>query len=359
MKPFEFIELKKVGKIQKFLDIYKNENALIEINNKLAKTSNNDISPDSFQSIKETYGKNILNNINYELIGLLREYITYQLCNKSIYEINFSDFKKLANALEINDDKFGSLSEELFLDAFTKEINKLIQSNTPIKENEEKIEKIISILNIPEKKAKEILDNERISYVKFALENVLIGGRYSPDEEKKFLELAENLDVGIRYDDLYLSKIEKAKKLWMIENEALPTIDPDIFLQKGEKCYFISPSTYYEYKKVTKSIKYAGPHFRFRITKGFYYRAGNVSFQRKTEDTLSKIDTGKLYITDKKIIFIGNLKTINVRLNKIIDMELFSDGIKIIKDTGNNIFIELENEIQMVGAIIAKAISGI
>jgi hypothetical protein len=90
--------------------------------------------------------------------------------------------------------------------------------------------------------------------------------------------------------------------------------------------------------------------------KGFYYHVGSLNTSKETEEVLKKVDTGRVYITNKRIILIGSNRTYSIHLNKILDMETFSDGIKIVKDTGRNIFFRYKDEIDLFTLILARVI---
>src|SRR5690606_40389673 len=86
----------------------------------------------------------------------------------------------------------------------------------------------------------------------------------------------------------------------------------------------------------TRTIRYGGPTARIRIAKGIYWRTGSMNVQRVTEEVLKPIDTGQLYITNKRVIFLGRNRNTNVRLNRILDFTIYTDGIELVKDAGRN-----------------------
>ena len=62
--------------------------------------------------------------------------------------------------------------------------------------------------------------------------------------------------------------------------------------------------------------------------KGVYWRVGDVGVQRVTEDVLADLDTGTLYLTNKRVIFDGANKTTSIQLPKIINFMLYSDAVR-------------------------------
>jgi hypothetical protein len=89
-----------------------------------------------------------------------------------------------------------------------------------------------------------------------------------------------------------------------------------------------------EEKSVTTSINYSG--YRYRIGDKLSYTFGSLSVLRNTTEYFKPIDRGTLYVTNKRIIFIGTEKRENrtVDLDNILEFSIFRDGILIGKTNG-------------------------
>jgi hypothetical protein len=79
--------------------------------------------------------------------------------------------------------------------------------------------------------------------------------------------------------------------------------DAGVMIKRGETVYGIFACDRYIQKTVTKRIQYAGPQLRIRLAKGLYYRAGEVSVGRVTEDVMAHKGTGFLVVTDQRVVF--------------------------------------------------------
>ncbi|MDP3442351.1 MAG: hypothetical protein Q8T08_05770, partial [Ignavibacteria bacterium] len=181
--------------------------------------------------------------------------------------------------------------------------------------------------------------------------------RISPEEEQSIVELAKNLRATLNVTPETQNQIDSMKALWNIENGDLPPLEVEIILQKSEFCVFTKAVDYLEKRKITTGYNYGGPSFRLKIAKGIYYRAGNVRGSRQTEDILTKIDSGRFYITNKRVLFYGTLGNKTIRYNQIIDFEVYSDGLRISKATGKDAVFSFDNETQLAGAYLARCIS--
>ncbi|HNR66017.1 MAG TPA: hypothetical protein PKJ95_06985 [Atribacterota bacterium] len=105
----------------------------------------------------------------------------------------------------------------------------------------------------------------------------------------------------------------------------LSTTSAPVILKKDEKCYISLPNISLMESRSVRTGGYAGPNIR--ITKGVSFRVGG--FKSSSHEELKTIDDGIFSITNKRIIFSGIKRTININFNKIISMEPFKDGFLV------------------------------
>lgn len=101
-----------------------------------------------------------------------------------------------------------------------------------------------------------------------------------------------------------------------------------IILKKKEKLYVNLLNISLLEPRAVRTGGYGGPSVR--LAKGLYFRVGG--FKAESHEELRNIDQGTLTLTDKRIVFSGNKKTINVNLKKIISINPYNDGISIRRD---------------------------
>jgi len=101
-----------------------------------------------------------------------------------------------------------------------------------------------------------------------------------------------------------------------------------IILKKNEKLYVALPNISLSEPRSVRTGGYGGPSIR--LAKGLYFRVGG--FKAESHEELRNIDQGTFSLTDKRIVFSGRKRTINVNLNKIISIDPYSDGISIRRE---------------------------
>lgn len=166
--------------------------------------------------------------------------------------------------------------------------------------------------------------------------------RYAPDEERRLTALAKSLGIGkLVFDDDTRKQLEHYRAMWEVENAAIPVVPVSIALQRGETCHFAAPCQWWELRTRTVRSVSSGFSGSVRIMKGVRYRVGSTRTHRVTQTELTQLDAGRAYITNKRIIFDGNVANKTIRLSALIGFELFSDGIKLEKSAGKSPYLLL------------------
>lgn len=118
---------------------------------------------------------------------------------------------------------------------------------------------------------------------------------------------------------------------WKIETKQVrPTpINSPIILQENEQCFFVLDTHTKKEKVVSKNIKGGSAGLSFRIAKGVTLRTGSIGGQI-TNNTQMVIDsTGRLVITDQRIIYVSDKQNFECNLDKLLSYQVYSDGIQI------------------------------
>jgi len=127
---------------------------------------------------------------------------------------------------------------------------------------------------------------------------------------------ARQREVDLEY---WLTRLKEGKsKLQM-------AIDSPIILKKGEELQLVLHNVSLLEPRSIRTGGYGGPSIR--VAKGVYFRVGG--FQAESHEELRNIDQGTLTLTNKRLVFTGSKRTINIDLGKIISIEPYSDAIAI------------------------------
>ena len=203
----------------------------------------------------------------------------------------------------------------------------------------------IQISELAEKAAKEYIEN--------IVKSETSTQSLSPDGYNRIFSLAKKANIDLKFDDKTTLLISKYRRNWEIDNGDLPTYYSSISLQKGEVLHYENKCSWYENRTITKSIGYHGLAGSFRIAKGIRYRVGNINLQRVKEDKLLEIDRGNVFITNKRIIFMGSKLNKNIKYSSILSITPYSDGVGIEKDAGKSPIL-ICNDADTMARILAR-----
>jgi hypothetical protein len=108
-----------------------------------------------------------------------------------------------------------------------------------------------------------------------------------------------------------------------IESGRLPVVQrPGILMRyRGEKCHFVARDVRLAMEK-TQSLGYRGGHIGTTVpVAGFPIRFGMHQGKVKTQTALQWTDAGDLYITSKRLVFVGKTSTTTLSLSRVVQVE--------------------------------------
>lgn len=134
------------------------------------------------------------------------------------------------------------------------------------------------------------------------------------------------------------------RDLWEYENNGvfpLHMTDVPILLNKNEECYFEAPAVWKQIKNVKQYKGYAGGSVGFRVAKGVRFSVGRAVPVYDQYEEMQAVSGGEIYVTNKKIIFNGATKSTNITVGRIVQLELYKDGIEVRKTSGKPDFFQM------------------
>jgi hypothetical protein len=353
--PFIIQPLKKPNIFHKALRTVPKRNALIELCNELANDSIQDVKLANVETICNKYSVTIQKKYKKDLVGLYKDYLVYCLSDQHLTSQELEDLAHLKVLFAISDTEANALHEELTRNLYKKTLVDSISDGRLSDKEREFLANLKSKIGL----SAEIADNiftktaqERVQqYINEAIED----RRLSPQEDLELQKICESLGAEINLDSESKATLEKFRLFWQIENGDVPTIEPDINLHRNELCYFKTDVGWWEYRKQTKRIRYGGLTARVPIAKGLYIRAGDLGIKPVSEDVFVQLDSGLIYLTNKRVIFRGTKKNKTIRIPKILTITPYKNGVDIEKDTGKSPFLDFSKNIDLFCIILNRA----
>jgi hypothetical protein len=102
---------------------------------------------------------------------------------------------------------------------------------------------------------------------------------------------------------------------------------------------------------------YGGPDLSIKMMKQVYYRSGSADMQRKMNNRFTFIDSGSVYVTQRRIIFEGYKAKTQIQMGKIRSVAPFSDGLVIERNNRKNLIFRVSKNADLLAMFLGRAIS--
>ena len=186
-------------------------------------------------------------------------------------------------------------------------------------------------------------------------------GKVTAEEEAELRKIQQVL--GIQDAEIATSKqdLRRMRLLADIQDGHLPsTLVNGLVLQRGEQVYWAESGWILQEVVVSRQYESGSRGVNFRIAKGINYRVGQTKGRMVSEKEVQKVSTGQFVITNKRLIFKGEPKAFNLRMAQIVDLQFYTDGLRITADTANPRVVKFATpaNIEIVCAVLSKAVNG-
>ena len=181
------------------------------------------------------------------------------------------------------------------------------------------------------------------------------------EEEEELVAIQKYLkldDVEIQSNKKELMRLRLLNE---IQQGNIPTITvSNLMTQKSEKVYWSEPAILAEEKVISRRYEGGSRGVSFRIMKGVSYRVGASRGHITNETGIVAIATGDLILTSKRIIFRGDKKSFSVNLDKVLDLQLFTNGFifsEVNKAKPKQMKFVQEGNNDIIGGVLSYAIN--
>lgn len=185
-------------------------------------------------------------------------------------------------------------------------------------------------------------------------------GKITAEEEVELNKIQEFLQIPS--GEIVTSKKELARLRLVaeIQNGNAPTVTvQNVILQKKEVAHWVEPGSILEERVVSRRYEGGSQGVSIRIARGLTYRVGAHRGHIVTDTAVMPVSTGELIVTNRRIIFRGDAKSFNLRLDKLLEVNFYSDGVRLTDDKGKPRIVQFndpENR-DIVGATLSYAIN--
>jgi hypothetical protein len=291
-------------------------------------------------------------------LGQFRSAIRAAIADGVIDDADHEMLTRLRSALTISDRELAAVEAELIHPRLDSAIASSLADRHLAEHEKAALDRLARDLRVSEDVLTGLVQVQAQAIVQDEVDRIVADRRYSPEEEQAIRALARAVGGALTIGDATQRTLDKYRRLWRIDNGELEPIPVDITLFKGERCYLEAFASWHELRTRTTSVSYAGPVVSIRIAKGIRYRLGNVTPIRHTKEELTLIDSGSIYITDRRVIFTGSKRNSTLRFTSLLGFTPYTDGVELEKSTGRSPVLTISGtDIDLFHAVLAAAMA--
>lgn len=347
------MEEKKPGLFQKILKQDPRENAVIRVNNLLAQA--HDVRSVTTQHVAEACGG--VAPTDGDFLALYSRYVDYCLTDGRLSADDQECLAHVRRLLGIKDTDANEAQERAAGVVYRRFVQAALGDGVLDSNDAATLAQVQIDLNLSEGTANIIYSECARTVYQILFNRVVSGGKYSPQQEEELRGVAANLRVAINYDGNTTAVLARLRFLWEIEEGRPPEIPVSINLQQGETCHAHVRTDLHEVRRVTQGISYAGVSTSTKLFKGVRVHGGSYAIHRRSKDVLTRLDSGDLYVTNKRVIFMGRQKNLTVKTSAILSVTQYSDGVEVEKGSGKNHFFLFSHDVVAFVKILQRVIS--
>jgi hypothetical protein len=326
--PYQLVPLVQQSLLQKVFRQRVDTNAVREVNNLLATVPVEQLSKKHVDEIGKKYNIDLCKIFMLNLEEFYAVYLNNLISRQHSYYKENSNLHHLQNILGISQPAIDMLHTKIGAAWYEKEMLKCINNNRFSLQEQKLLNEFSKNVRLPVKTAEEISLTIRQKYMENLIQPVLLKKRLSADDEMKIKQAGRSLDMDIFSDAGICQQLNRFKMYWSLENESLPIVSTNDVLAKKEVCYFTLSNVQW-----------------------FETRAARRGMQ-----LLKLIETGTLYLTDKRVLLVCHGRSFNIKLDRIITLKETTSGIEIIKDTGKNPVLKMFQHEDVASLILKRLV---
>lgn len=342
--PFSERQLQPPSLLDKLLRRPRRENAVADLNNRLADGVTR-VTPEDVREIEQRWQVDFSEEFRDDLEQLYARFARHCYRQRATPTPQHrEEMRHLASLLRLDESAVERIERPMREKIYRATVRERIKDRRLEPEEIGDLEELGAKLDLDPATTHRIRQEEGDQVVRDYLNQSVEDGKLSPDEVAEVERAIESLGIEFTLTPEQQARWDRFRLYWQLEEGELPVVPVEINLQRNEVCHFWVDAEWYEQRTRTRSVRYSGPVARVRIAKGLYWRIGSADVQRVTEQSYERVDTVRVFLTNKRVLLVGTGRTTQIRLNRILDFEPYTGGVEIVKDAGRNPILLFEQD---------------
>ncbi len=167
-----------------------------------------------------------------------------------------------------------------------------------------------------------------LSLYRRALRDAVADSRITEEEDEELQRMRGQLGLSDRdlRDDV--AQLQRVRLLSEIERDHLPHVASPVPLAGGEQCHWVLQARLAD-RLSTPGRKSELRQLNFLVAAQSVFSAAGERSELRQSDEMLPTDMGVLLVTDRRTLFRGARRTVNVPHLKLVSIDLYKDGVAI------------------------------
>lgn len=185
-------------------------------------------------------------------------------------------------------------------------------------------------------------------------------GKVTVDEEKELTKLQDYFKIPDSEIVRSKQQLARFRLLAEIQEGTLPTTQvSNVIFQRGEQAHWTEAGDILEERVVGRRYVGGSNGVSIRIAKGVSYRVGASRGNLVTDKAVVPVSSGEFIVTNRRAIFRGDKKSFALSIPKLLDVNFFSNGVRLTDDKGKPRTVKFDSKenVDIVGAVLSRVIN--
>lgn len=329
------------------------ENAFIEVNNTLAEAERPAFADATkILAVHRKYGSATFSWFITKSERLYSEYLRslFSFSKPELSKEDRDDLQVIRMAFLLPDDCVNRINLDVGRTIYRAFLSRALSDGMLTDEEKRELENLGEELNLDKETIHELYAAELSKLIEEKVEDALEDGELTPEEERHIQELCDRFKISPAYDINLQHAMREARNVWQAKHSPLTPIPVEIALKRNEQCYGRIHAEWWEVRRTALTKWKSGSLLTETVPDVV------LAYAPIAEDCLTQIDTGTLYITGSRTLFVGQSRTVTIPYSKMVDIVQYRNGIKINKETGRSPYL-ISDKPLVIGALLNRMIN--
>jgi hypothetical protein len=193
-----------------------------------------------------------------------------------------------------------------------------------------------------------------LSLYRRALRDAVADSRITEEEDEVLQRLRTQLGLSDRDLRGDVAQLQRVRLLSEVERDHLPHVDSPVPLASGEECHWVIQARLAD-RLSTPGRKSELRQLNFPVASATVFSANGERSDLRASDEMLPTDMGVLVITDRRTLFRGARRTVNVPHLKLQSVDLFKDGVAIEESEPARRSFFIVDDPELTAAVLLRA----